>query len=305
MLIILIALSVAASVTLVVMSFMARPAASAIESRITDFRNRAVGYEPELVDLEVPFIDRVVRPGIEGISRAFGSILPASLLASIQKQLVMAGNPMSLNAFVTFWAVLLAVFGGTGLILFVALPASMILQKLAITATLLMLGWMFPRTWLKGRLRGRQKLVLKGLPDAMDLVTTCVEAGLGLDAALARVAEKTEGPFARELQVMMRDVALGKLRREAMQELAERIGVEELTSFITSIIQAEQLGVGVAQVLRVQADQLRTKRRQKAERSAHEAPIKMLFPLVLFVFPSFLIVILGPAVIRIAGSFSN
>jgi tight adherence protein C len=139
----------------------------------------------------------------------------------------------------------------------------------------------------------------------MDLVTTCVEAGLGLDAALARVAEKTEGPFASELQAMMRDVALGKLRREAMQELADRIGVEELTSFITSIIQAEQLGVGIAQVLRVQSDQLRTKRRQKAERSAHEAPIKMLFPLVLFIFPSFLIVILGPAGIRIASSFSK
>jgi tight adherence protein C len=104
---------------------------------------------------------------------------------------------------------------------------------------------------------------------------------------------------------MMRDVALGKLRREAMQELADRIGVEELTSFVTSIIQAEQLGVGVAQVLRVQSDQMRTKRRQKAEKSAHEAPIKMLFPLVLFVFPSFLIVILGPAMIRIAGSFSQ
>jgi tight adherence protein C len=229
--------------------------------------------------------------------------LPASLLASIQQQLVMAGNPMSLNAFVTFWAVLIATFGGTGLVLFVMLPANMLMQKLGAAVVLLLVGWMFPRMWLKGKLKARQKQVQRGLPDAMDLVTTCVEAGLGLDAALSRVAEKTEGPFARELQVMMRDVALGKLRREAMQELADRIGVEELTSFVTSIIQAEQLGVGVAQVLRVQADQMRTKRRQKAERSAHEAPIKMLFPLVLFVFPSFLIVILGPAVIRIAGSF--
>ncbi len=305
MLIVLIALSVAASVTLTVVALMARPSASAIESRITDFRNRAVGYEPEILDLEVPFIDRVVRPSIAGISRAFGSILPASLLASIQQQLIMAGNPMSLNAFVTFWAILLAAFGGTGLLLFVALPADMVMQKLGAAVVLLLVGWMFPRMWLKGKLKARQKKVQRGLPDAMDLVTTCVEAGLGLDAALSRVAEKTEGPFARELQVMMRDVALGKLRREAMQELADRIGVEELTSFVTSIIQAEQLGVGVAQVLRVQSDQMRTKRRQKAEKSAHEAPIKMLFPLVLFVFPSFLIVILGPAMIRIAGSFSQ
>jgi tight adherence protein C len=179
------------------------------------------------------------------------------------------------------------------------------MQKIGAIAVLLMLGWMFPRMWLKGKMKARQKAVLKGLPDAMDLVTTCVEAGLGLDAALARVAEKTEGPFAVELQRMMRDVAMGKLRREGMQELADRIGVEELTSFVTSLIQAEQLGVGVAQVLRVQSDQLRTRRRQKAERTAHEAPIKMIFPLVLFIFPSFLVVILGPAGIQIATAFSK
>ncbi|HET8944491.1 MAG TPA: type II secretion system F family protein [Dehalococcoidia bacterium] len=305
MLIILIAITVAASVTLMVVSMLTRPAATTIETRITDFRQRAVGYESDLVDLELPFADRVLRPSIDAISRAFGSILPASLLANVQQQLIMAGNPMSLNAFVTFWAVLLATFGGMGLMAFVLLPSEMMIQKLVAIPMLLMLGWMFPRMWLKGKMGARQKTVLKGLPDAMDLVTTCVEAGLGLDAALARVAEKTEGPFAAELQYMMRDVALGKLRREAMQELAQRIGVEELSTFIMSIVQAEQLGVGIAQVLRVQSDQLRTKRRQKAEKSAHEAPIKMLFPLVFFIFPAFLIVILGPAGIRIAESFGN
>jgi len=103
---------------------------------------------------------------------------------------------------------------------------------------------------------------------------------------------------------MLRDVAMGKMRREAMTELEQRIGVEELTTFINSIIQAEQLGVGVAQVLRVQSDQLRTKRRQRAEKAAHEAPIKMLFPLVLFIFPAFLLVILGPAAIRITQSLA-
>lgn len=305
MLIILIALTVAASVTLMVVSMLTRPAATTIETRITDFRQRAVGYESDLVDLEVPFADRVLRPSIDAISRAFGSILPASLLANVQQQLLMAGSPMSLNAFVTFWAVLLATFGGMGLMAFVLLPPEMMIQKLVAIPMLLMLGWMFPRMWLKGKIGARQKMVLKGLPDAMDLVTTCVEAGLGLDAALARVAEKTDGPFAAELRYMMRDVALGKLRREAMQELAQRIGVEELSTFIMSIVQAEQLGVGIAQVLRVQSDQLRTKRRQKAEKSAHEAPIKMLFPLVFFIFPAFLIVILGPAGIRIAESFAN
>jgi hypothetical protein len=148
MLIILIALTVAASVTLMVVSMLTRPAATTIETRITDFRQRAVGYESDLVDLELPFADRVLRPSIDAISRAFGSILPASLLANVQQQLIMAGNPMSLNAFVTFWAVLLATFGGMGLMAFVLLASEMMIQKLVAIPMLLMLGWMFPRMWL-------------------------------------------------------------------------------------------------------------------------------------------------------------
>jgi tight adherence protein C len=215
---------------------------------------------------------------------------------------MMAGNKMTLNAFVTFWAVCLVSCLGFAFTLGVLAPG-MLIQKLGIAAVFLIIGWMLPRMWLKGQVKARQKQIIRALPDSLDLVTTCVEAGLGLDAALARVAEKTEGPFAEELQRMLRDVAMGKLRRDALTELHERVGVDELTNFVNSIIQAEQLGVGIAQVLRVQSDQLRTKRRQRAEKAAHEAPIKMLFPLVFFIFPAFLIVILGPAVIRIATNF--
>ena len=274
---------------------------TSMESRIQDFRSRAVAAAEDEVNLELPFGDRVLRPTIEGFSRTISSALPASVLADIQKQLIMSGNTMTLQAFVTFWAVIFCVFTGLGLLMFAAIPANLLI-KVAFTGMFAAVGWFFPRMWLKGKVKARQKLVIRALPDAMDLITTCVEAGLGLDAALARVAEKSGGPFAGELSHMLRDVAMGKLRREAMTELDERIGVEELSSFINSIIQAEQLGVGIAQVLRVQSDQLRTKRRQRAEQAAHEAPIKMLFPLVLFIFPAFLLVILGPAVIRIAGS---
>jgi tight adherence protein C len=301
MLVGLIALTTFGAVSSLVVAVFGRPRTSTIESRITDFRNRTGGWADEGVDLEVPFVDRVLKPALEGLSHGFSSVLPASVLANIQRQLLMAGNPMTLNAFVTFWAACLAVFGGLGLMMFFALPSSMMLQKLGLLVIFCGIAWMLPRMWLQGKVRARQKTVIKVLPDAMDLVTTCVEAGLGLDAALARVAEKTEGPFANELSHMLRDVAMGKLRKEAMTELHERVGVEELTSFINSVIQAEQLGVGIAQVLRVQSEQLRTRRRQRAEKAAHEAPIKMIFPLVLFIFPAFLVVILGPAVIRIAG----
>ena len=302
MLTILIALAVFGAVVMLVNALLSKPSASTIESRITDFRQRNVELAPDEVDLEVPFAERVLRPGIEGISNAFGSVLPASVLANIQTQLMMAGNRMTLNAFVTFWAICLVIFVGMALMIIVAAPMPLV-QKGGIAIFFLVFGWMLPRTWLSGQLKARQKAVIKALPDSLDLVTTCVEAGLGLDAALSRVAEKTEGPFAEELKRMLRDVAMGKLRRDALTELHQRVGVDELTNFINSIIQAEQLGVGIAQVLRVQSDQLRTKRRQRAEKAAHEAPIKMLFPLVFFIFPAFLIVILGPALIRIATNF--
>jgi len=302
MLTVIIAVAVFGAVVCLVNALLSKPSASTIESRITDFRQRNVALDPEEVDLEVPFVERILKPGIEGVSHAFGSVLPASVLANIQTQLMMTGNRMTLNAFVTFWAVCLVVCVGMALVVIAVAPGVMI-QKLGFAALFLIFGWMLPRTWLRGQVKARQKQVIKALPDSLDLVTTCVEAGLGLDAALARVAEKTEGPFAAELQRMLRDVAMGKLRRDALTELRDRVGVDELTNFINSIIQAEQLGVGIAQVLRVQSDQLRTKRRQRAEKAAHEAPIKMLFPLVFFIFPAFLIVILGPAVIRIATNF--
>jgi tight adherence protein C len=275
---------------------------SVMESRIQDFRNRTAVNEfgP---DLDVAFTDRVLKPGVESIARLFSKILPQSMLSDIQKQLVMAGNPMRFNTFLTFWLVSIAMFVLLAVATFLTLPSSAMIQKIIAGVLFLFLGYSFPRMWLKGKVKSKQKLVLKALPDTLDLITTCVEAGLGLDAALARVAEKGEGPLAEELQHMLRDVAMGKLRREAMQELSERIGISELTNFINSIIQAEQLGVAIGQVLRVQSEQLRTQRRQRAERLAHEAPIKMLFPLVLFVFPAFLAVILGPAAIQIADSF--
>lgn len=303
MLLLVIVLLVFAAVSLVFAGFMGREKAPSMESRIQDFRSQAVGELEDEMDLDVPFADRVLRPGVEGLARAASSILPASVLADIEKQLEMSGSPMKLNTYVTFWVASITSLGGLGLLMFIALPADLLLQKSGAVFVFALIGWIFPRMWLKGKVKARQKLVTRALPDALDLITTCVEAGLGLDAALARVAEKSEGPFAMELSHMLRDVAMGKLRRDALTELAERIGVEELTNFVSSIIQAEQLGVGIAQVLRVQSDQMRMRRRQRAEKSAHEAPIKMIFPLVLFIFPAFLMVILGPAMIRISQAF--
>jgi len=284
---------------------LARRSPSLIEARMQDFRTRTANTVEGEADLNVPFSERVLLPSVEAMANAATSVLPARVLANIEKQLIRAGNPMSLNAYVVFWMISVFLISGLMLTAVVVVWGAVGIQQAAVVLMFAAVGWMAPGLWLKGRLGARQKLVLKTLPDALDLVTTCVEAGLGLDGALARVAEKSSGPLADELTRMLRDVAMGKLRREALTELADRIGVDELTSFINAIIQAEQLGVGIAQVLRVQSDQMRTRRRQRAEQTAHEAPIKMIFPLVLFIFPAFMLVILGPAVIRIATSLSG
>src|SRR3990172_4947424 len=145
---------------------LARRSPSLIEARMQDFRTRAVNTVEGEADLSVPFSERVLFPSVEALANAATSVLPAKVLANIEKQLVRAGSPMSLNAYVVFW--MISVFLISGLMLAAAV------------------GWMAPGLWLKGRLGARQKLVIKSLPDALDLVTTCVEAGLGLDAALAR-----------------------------------------------------------------------------------------------------------------------
>ena len=284
---------------------LARRTSSVMEARMRDFRTRAVVAVEGETDLGEPFAERVLVPGLERLAHVGTSVLPARVLAKIERQLVMAGNPMTLNAYVVFWMACVGLMSSFILAFVLMVWGTVGIKQAAVVLAFGVVGWMLPGTWLKGRVRMRQKKVLRALPDGLDLVTTCVGAGLGLDAALARVAEKSSGPLADELTRMLREVAMGKLRREAMTEMADRIGVGELSGFVNAVIQAEQLGVSIAQVLGVQADQMRTRRRQQVEQTAHEAPIKMIFPLVLFIFPAFMLVILGPAVLRIAGSLAG
>jgi tight adherence protein C len=284
---------------------LARRSPSAMEVRMQDFRSRTATVVEGETDLTVPFADRVLLPGVEALANLATSVLPAKVLANIEKQLMRAGSPMTLNAYVMFWIVSVSFM--SGLVLFSVVVVWGTIGPPQAAAALLFgaIGWQVPVTWLKGRVRRRQNQVQKALPDALDLVTTCVEAGLGLDAALARVAQKSSGPLSEEISRTLRDVAMGKLRRDALSEMADRLDVDELTSFVNAVIQAEQLGVGISQVLKVQSEQMRMRRRQRAEKTAHEAPIKMIFPLVLFIFPAFMLVILGPAIIRIASSFGG
>jgi tight adherence protein C len=227
-------------------------------------------------------------------------------MTGLDTRLVQAGQPVSrtgflaamalVECFVFIFAILMVTSAG-GTLKGPMLPGFI--------GLLLVIGAVLPKTWLDNRVRHRQVEVLKSLPDAFDLITTCVEAGLGIEAALAKVSEKVEGPFGDELTIMMRETSMGKLRRDALKEMGERTGVRDLISFINAVIQAESMGTSIATVLRVQAEQMRMKRRQRAEHQAQQAPIKMMFPLILCIFPSLFIVILGPAGITIYEQFIN
>ena len=164
------------------------------------------------------------------------------------------------------------------------------------------LGFYFPQLWLTSQIQKRQKNIRKAMPDALDLLTVCVEAGLGFDAAMSKVSEKWDNELSLAFARVIAEIQLGKLRREALRDMADRIGLAEMTSFVAAVIQSEQLGVSLAKVLRIQSDQMRVKRRQLAEEEAHKAPVKMLIPMAFLIFPSLMIVLLTPAALKLMNS---
>lgn len=217
-------------------------------------------------------------------------------LEQTKQLLITAGNPGGMQAtdFITLKAVLAALAFVIGLML----PASF----LVVLAVSIMM-WLFPTIYLRQLAKKRQTAIALAVPDVLDLLTVSVEAGLGFDGAVSRVVEKMQGPLAEELQRMLYEIRIGKPRREALRNLSERTQVDYIRSFTAAIIQAEQLGVSIGKVLRIQSSEIRRQRRQKAEEEAMKAPVKMLIPLVTLVFPTLFVVLLGPAILSIMESF--
>ena len=261
--------------------------------------------EEETVDLTLPFSQRVIWPVFAGLGNGFAKLLPTTFVSRIRHLLMLAGEPFSVSGFL-FLTILTAVaVPGLFLALLLLADASFgSIQLLGLLAFIFM-GFYLPYFWLSRRVKRRQDEILKSLPNAMDLVTTCVEAGLGLDSAFAKVAERLPGPFGDELARALRDMALGRSRRDALREVGERTGVTDVITFVNSIIHAELTGSSIGDVLRVQADQMRTRRRQRVEQIAQKIPIWMTFPLVVFLLPSLFIAILGPAAIQVLDSLAR
>jgi tight adherence protein C len=262
----------------------------------------------EQIEMQVPFTQRVILPFFQKIGQISTTFTPEKALEDTSKKLEMAGNPGRIDA-ATFLASRFfsaALFGG--LLLLIGLfsrtrwPLS---QMMIVVLAFTVVGFFFPQLWLQARINARQNDVRRALPDALDLLTICVEAGLGLEAAMSKVCEKWENQLSLAMLRALREIQLGKTRREAMRDMADRIGLPEMTSFVAAIIQSEVLGVSLAKILRIQSDQMRVRRRQIAEEKARAAPVKMILPLAFLIFPSILIILLTPAGIQISRAFAG
>lgn len=225
---------------------------------------------------------------------------------NLEKKLLQSGNPMGMNA-VDFQVLKLvlnimmpAIFAVYGKLLKLGFGGAAIFAVLGLALSVLV-----PEYYIKQKIKQRYKQALKELPDFLDLLTVCLEAGLGFDGALNKVIGKRTGVLSAEFHICIEEIRLGKTRREGLTGIRDRLEFDEMKSLINSILQAEKLGISIVQVLRIKSEEEREKRRQRAEEEAMKAPIKILFPLVLFIFPSIFTVLLGPAIIQLISTFGK
>lgn len=269
-----------------------------IGDRLTQFTERTMTLEE--LELQQPFQQRVLVPLMRSVLAKLGQYGPKQSAERLRLSLQQAGNPGNLTP-MQFSGIriglALGLFAIFGLVTFSqGLEPAVALMYTAIGAGL---GYLLPGIWLGQQIKKRKKAIVKALPDALDLLCICVEAGLSFDQAMQRLTDKWDDALAREFKKVLSDTRLGRARRDALKDMVARCGVDDVQTFIGAVIQAEQLGVSIGRILRIQSDQMRVRRRQRAEEEAQKAPIKMLFPMVFLIFPSLFVVILGPAVPRL------
>ncbi|NNM98129.1 MAG: type II secretion system F family protein [Candidatus Dormibacteraeota bacterium] len=249
------------------------------------------------LELSRPFSDRFIRPFLNRLGKRVAQLQPKGQAEKLQIMIDLAGRPLGMNA-ASLVAVQLALAVVLGLAC-LGLAALLNLPLLVGLAFGVIVGYMGPQYQLKRIVKARQKEMMLSLPNSLDLLCISVEAGLGFDAALTRVVEKFDNALSREFAFVLNEIRLGKPRQEALEDLGHRSGVPELNAFIQALVQSDQLGVGIARVLRIQSDELRRRRRQKAEAKAQQASLKMLFPMVGCIFPALFIILLGPAAMNL------
>jgi tight adherence protein C len=262
------------------------------ESRLTRFLEPMRLARRRVDDLG----DRTAFRALIGLlARAASRVMPANQVERLRQNLILAGSPngWGVEEFLGVRMLVAIVCAAVGYLYGIKSGPS---ATLLATAVMGLLGFLLPTIWLGGKIRSRQREILRAMPNALDLISVTVEAGLGFDQALSEVCQKWQNELTREFAIFLSEVQLGRDRREAMRGIVERTGVAALNGFVSAVIQADELGTGIARTLTIQAEQVRMQRRQQAEKLAHEAAIKMVFPMVFLIFPSIFVVILGPAI---------
>ena len=296
---ILIAVLAAGAVLLITFGVAARPSEDAVQARLSQLVVQPKTFEE--MELQQPFFERVMRPTIQRLARA-GRRQEGGMIARIDAKLERAGYPGGLRGADWVGVKLMSAIGFAVLFFLLGsfLTGAIVIGFFAAVIGLA-IGYIAPEFWLGRKMKARSMAMILQLPDALDLLTISVEAGLGFDAALAKCVEKMQGPLVDEFRQALAEVRMGRVRRDALRDVATRADAQPVSNFIGAIVQAEQLGVPIAKVLQIQSNQLRIERRQRAEEAAAKAPVKMLFPMVGCIFPTIFIVILGPAVVTIMG----
>jgi tight adherence protein C len=297
------ALAVAFGVFLIFQG-LSRPQTDLLESRLAQFSD----HDLTLAEMELaqPFAERFLRPMLDRMGNFMTSRTPANRTEALQDKINLAGRPFNLTPggllALQLVSLLVLTAAGFGISTLMGMSGSMMFAGPAGGGVL---GYLIPSIWLSRKVKARQKEIRVALPNALDLLTISVEAGLGFDAAITRVTEKYHNALALEFTQVLNEARLGRPRLEALEDMARRNNVDELSNFIQAIVQSDQLGVGIAQVLRIQSEEMRRRRRQHAEEMGAKAALKMLFPMVGCIFPALFIVLLGPAGIQVYKQFSG
>ncbi len=276
-----------------------------IKSRLKKISRKKAGYHFE-EELSQPLYKRLVKPMVEDISKTLLRITPKEIINSLERKIVMAGNPynFTIKEWMNIQSAMVILL--PAVTLFIGLVRGFDTRNIVFLILIeVILGLVLPSLFLTKKIQDRRKSILKTLPDVIDFLTVSVEAGLGFDGALAKVVDKMPGQVANEFDRVLQEMKMGKPKKEALKEMSERVGLNDLTTFVGSIIQAEQLGVSIGNVLRIQSEQMRQKRRQRAQEKAMKAPIKMLLPMVFFIFPTIFTVLIGPVIIKMLKVFMN
>ena len=257
------------------------------------------------IELAQSFSTRVVNPLLNSFAQLGNRIIPKNPLNQVTKKLELAGKTGQIQPSVIIIGQFIAgiFLSGIVLILFIVLNPDWInLINILIIIGAGLFGYIYPQLWLQGLISKRQKSIRLSMPDVLDLLTICVEAGLGFDAAMSKVADKWDNDISGVFARIIKEIQLGKVRREALKDMSERVNIPEMTSFVAAIIQSEQLGVSISKVLRIQSDQMRMRRRQRAEEEAHKVPTKMLLPMAALIFPCIVIIIMTPIIFKLMNS---